>query len=74
MAKICNFLSRVVNSCFVIMYCCTLICYLYTIVLTKVTKNKDIHVFRINILFTIFTQTKAVSNKFVCCKVLTSAV
>jgi len=37
-------LSPVVNivySCFVIMYCCNLICYLYTTVLTKVTKNKD---------------------------------
>ena len=25
------------------MYCCTLICYLYTIVLTKVTRNKDMY-------------------------------
>ena len=27
------------------MYCCTLICYMYTIVLTKVTKNKDIYIY-----------------------------
>jgi hypothetical protein len=33
---------NIVYSCFVIMYCCNLICYLYTIVLKKVTRNKDI--------------------------------
>ncbi len=27
------------------MYCCTLICYMYTIVLTNVTKNKDIYIY-----------------------------
>ena len=54
MAEKCNSLSHLVNivyNCFLIMYCiisyCVLcmylICYLYTIVLTKVTRNKDIH-------------------------------
>ena len=54
MAKKCNSLSHVVSivySCFLIMYCimsyCVLcmylICDLYTIVLTKVTRNKDIY-------------------------------
>ena len=49
----CNSLSHFVNivySCFLIMYCIVsycvlclyLICYLYTIVLTKDTRNKDI--------------------------------
>ena len=53
MAEQCNSLSHFVNiyySCFLIMYCIVsycvlcmyLICYLYTIVLTKVTRNKDI--------------------------------
>ena len=38
MAEKCNSLSLVVNivyNCFVIMYCCTLIYYLYAIVLTN---------------------------------------
>ena len=42
---------NIVYSCFLIMYCIVtycvlcmyLICYLYTIVLTKVTRNKDIY-------------------------------
>ena len=41
-------LSHVVNivytcSCFIIMYCCTYICFLYTIVLTKVTRNTEMY-------------------------------
>ena len=54
MAEKCNSLSHFVNivdSYFLIMYCIVsycvlcmyLICYLYTIVLTKVTRNKDIY-------------------------------
>jgi hypothetical protein len=52
----CNSLSlshfvNIVYSCFLIMHCIVsycvlciyLICYLYTIVLTKVTRNKDIY-------------------------------
>ena len=50
MAEKCNSLSlslshfvNIVYSCFLIMpYCCNLICYLFTIVLTKVIRNKDI--------------------------------
>ena len=45
---------NIVYSCFVIMYCCTLICYMYTIVLTKVTKNKDIYIY-IYILSALFS-------------------
>jgi hypothetical protein len=33
---------NIVYSCFVIMYCCNSICYLYTIAFTKVIRNKDI--------------------------------
>ena len=47
MAEKCNSVSlscwNIVYSSFVIMYCCNLICYLYTIVLIKVTRNKDIY-------------------------------
>ena len=54
MAEQCNSLSHFVNivyNCFLIMYCIVsycvlclyLICYLYTIVLTKDTRNKDIY-------------------------------
>jgi hypothetical protein len=48
--------SHVVNiiySCFVIIYCCVLICYLYTIVQTKVTTNKDIYIYISNTLWKI---------------------
>ena len=55
---ICNSLSHfvdIVYSCFLIMYCIVsycalclyLICYLYTNVSTKVTRNKDIYIGRI---------------------------
>ena len=54
LAEKCNSLSHfvdIVYNCFLIMYCIVsyrvlclyLICYLYTIVLTKVTRNKDIY-------------------------------
>ena len=56
MAEKCNSLSHFVNivyNCFLIMYCIVsycvlclyLICYLYTNVSTKVTRNKDTHVY-----------------------------
>ena len=56
MAEKCNSLSHfvdIVYSCFLIMYCIVsycvlclyLICYLYTNVSTKVTRNKDIYIF-----------------------------
>ena len=56
MAERCNSLSQfvdIVYSCFLIMYCIVsycvlclyLICYLYTNVSTKVTRNKDIYIF-----------------------------
>ena len=56
MAEKCNSLSHFVDivcSCFLIMYCIVfycvlclyLICYLYTIVSTKVTRNKDIYIY-----------------------------
>ena len=55
MAEICNSLSQfvdIVYSCFLIMYCIVsycvlclyLICYLYTNVSTKVTRNKHIYI------------------------------
>ena len=54
MAEQCNSLSHFVNivyNCFLIMYCIVfycvlcmyLICYLYTNVSTKATRNKDIY-------------------------------
>jgi hypothetical protein len=56
MAEKCNSLSHFVNivyNCFLIMYCIVsycvlcmnLICYLYTNVSTKVTRNKDIYIY-----------------------------
>ena len=56
LAEKCNSLSQfvdIVYSCFLIMYCIVsycvlcmyLICYLYTNVSTKVTRNKDIYIF-----------------------------
>ena len=55
MAEKCNSLSHVVDSiysCFLITFCIVfyfalclyLICYLYSNVSTKVTRNKDIHI------------------------------
>ena len=56
LAEKCNSLSQfvdIVYSCFLLMYCIVsycvlcmyLICYLYTNVSTKVTRNKDIYIF-----------------------------
>ena len=49
MTEKCNSLSPVANiaySCLAIMYrYCIFICFLYVIVLTKFTRNKDIHLF-----------------------------
>ena len=60
LAEKCNSLSlshfvNIVHNGFLIMYCIVsycvlcmyLICYLYTIVLTKVTRNKDIYICKI---------------------------
>ena len=41
-AEKCSHVVNIVYNCSVIMYCFNLICYLYAIVLTKVTRNKDI--------------------------------
>ena len=61
MAEKCNSLSHfvdIVYSCFLIMYCIVsycvlclyLICYLYTIVSTKVTRNKDIYKLNVSLI------------------------
>ena len=60
-AEKCNSLSQfvdIVYSCFLIMYCIVsycvlclyLICYLYTIVSTKVTRNKDIYKLNVSLI------------------------
>ena len=60
-AETCNSLSQfvdIVYSCFLIMYCIVsycvlclyLICYLYTIVSTKVTRNKDIYKLNVSLI------------------------
>ena len=61
MAEQCNSLSHFVNivyNCFLIMYCIVsycvlclyLICYLYTNVSTKVTRNKDIYKLNVSLI------------------------
>ena len=63
MAEKCNSLSQfvdIVYNCFLIMYCIVsycvlcmyLICYLYTNVSTKVTRNKDIYIYISHIFLT----------------------
>ena len=60
-AEKCNSLSQfvdIVYSCFLIMYCIVsycvlclyLICYLYTNVSTKVTRNKDIYKLNVSLI------------------------
>ena len=60
-AETCNSLSQfvdIVYSCFLIMYCIVsycvlclyLICYLYTNVSTKVTRNKDIYKLNVSLI------------------------
>ena len=60
-AEKCNSLSHFVNivyNCFLIMYCIVsycvlclyLICYLYTNVSTKVTRNKDIYKLNVSLI------------------------
>ena len=60
-AEKCNSLSHFVNivyNCFLIMYCIVsycvlclyLICYLYTNISTKVTRNKDIYKLNVSLI------------------------